>query len=226
MKKLCGLIAIYLFSSTANAAVQFSYSGHLITGSASFQVGDTFSGQFTLNPDTPDLSAYQTPPNVSTPRIELTYLNNASSSLAVNSGAAKQGNHKIEVHFQNDFLLTQAMIDSAGLQGLVSVGTYDFADIGDRHIASDGSFTSFAVAAFFADNSFTAAHIENQDYAGIFALNLSPSFILFSMRHSSEAFVMAIVDHYAITAVPLPATVWLFGSALAGLALKRRRAVA
>lgn len=145
MKKLYGLLAVYLFSSAANAAVQFSFGGHLITESTSYHIGDTFSGQFTLNPDTPDLSAYQTPPNVSTPRIELTYLNNASSSIAVNGGVAKQGNDKIEVHFENDLELTQAMINSVGLQGRINPGIYDTADISDTHIADDNSATNFMV---------------------------------------------------------------------------------
>ena len=226
MKMLYSLLAIYLFSSAANAAVQFSFGGHLISESASYDIGDTFSGQFTINPYSPDLSVYQTPPNVSTPRMELTYLNNTSSSVAINGGSAKQGNDKIEVHFENDFVLTEAMINGVGLQGRVNAGTYDMADISDRHIANDGSFTSFTVMALFSADSFTATPIETQDYAGIFALNLSPSFAVLRIRNASEVAVTGVFDHYAITAVPLPATVWLFGSALAGLALKRRSVVA
>lgn len=225
MKKLCSVLAIYLFSSAANAAVQFSYSGHLITGSTSYQVGDTFFGQFTINPDAPDLSAYQTPPNVSTPRIELTYLNNASSSIAINGGAVKQGNDKIEVHFENDLVLTQAMINGVGLQGLINPGIYDTADISDTHIAADNTSANFMVLVLFSADSFTATHIENQDYAGILALNLSPSFAAFRIHGASELGATGVLDNYSITAVPLPATAWLFGSALAGLAFKRRRVV-
>ncbi|BBL60169.1 PEP-CTERM sorting domain-containing protein [Methylomonas koyamae] len=228
MKKLYGLLAVYLFSSAANAAVQFSFGGHLITESTSYHIGDTFSGQFTLNPDTPDLSAYQTPPNVSTPRIELTYLNNASSSIAVNGGVAKQGNDKIEVHFENDLELTQAMINSVGLQGRINPGIYDTADISDTHIADDNSATNFMVLVLFSADSFTATHIENQDYAGILDLDLSPSFaaIRIRNRNSSEPAATGVLDHYSITAVPLPASLWLFGSALAGLVLKRKRGIA
>lgn len=226
MKKLYGLLAIYLFSSAANAAVQFSFGGHLITESASYDIGDTFSGQFTINPYSPDLSAYQTPPNVSTPRMELTYLNNTSSSVAINNGPAKFGNTKIEVHFENDFVLTEAMINGVGLQGRVNAGSYDMADISDRHIANDGSFTSFTVMVLFSADSFTATPIETQDYAGIFALNLLPSFAVLRIRNSSEVSVTGVFDHYKITSVPLPVTVWLFGSAIAGLALQRRRVVA
>jgi hypothetical protein len=226
MKMLYSLLAIYLFSSAANAAVQFSFGGQLITESASYDIGDTFSGQFTINAYSPDLSVYQTPPNVSTPRMEITYLNNTTSSVAINGGPAKHGNDKIEVHFENDFVLTEAMINGVGLQGRVNAGTYDMADISDRHIANDGSFTSFTVMALFSADSFTATPIETQDYAGIFALNLSPSFAAFRIRNASEVAVTGVFDHYAITAVPLPATVWLFGSALAGLALKRRSVVA
>lgn len=226
MKKLYGLLAIYLFSSAADAAVQLSFGGHLITESASYHIGDTFSGQFTLNPETPDLSAYQTPPNVMTPRIELTYLNNTSSSVAINDGPAKFGNTKIEVHFLNDFTLTEAMINDVGLQGRVNAGTYDVADISDRHIANDGSFTSFTVMALFSADSYTATHIETQDYAGIFALDLSPSFTAIRIRNSSELAATGVFEHYSITAVPLPASLWLFGSALAGLVLKRKRVIA
>ena len=221
MKKLYGLLAIYLFSSAANAAVQLSFGGNLITESVSYHIGDTFSGQFTINPYSPDLSAYQTPP-----RIELTYLNNASSSIAVNGGVAKQGNDKIEVHFENDLELTEAMINGIGLQGWINPGIYDTADISDTHIADNNSATNFMVLVLFSADSFTATHIENQDYAGILALDLSPSFAAFRIRNSSEVAVTGVFDRYAITAVPLPASLWLFGSALAGLVLKRKRGIA
>jgi hypothetical protein len=60
------------------------------------------------------------------------------------------------------------MINGVGLQGRVNAGTYDIADISDRHIANDGSFTSFTVMALFSADSFTATPIETQGYAGIF----------------------------------------------------------
>ncbi len=222
MKRLAKLLAVLLLSSTANAAQQLSYNGHLLTDSGNFHVGDTFAGQFSFNPDSPDLSAYQTPPNVSSPRIELSYLHKQSSSIAINKEPALLGNYKIEVHFENDFTLTQAMINGIGLNGRVAAGTYDMADISDSSNDPASINTTYTIMALFAQDTFTATDIETQNYQGIFDTDLQPVFYAFQIRSAGNVSIGSI-DHYAIAAVPLPGAVWLFGSAFAGLAWRSRR---
>ncbi len=197
MKKLSSLLTMLLLSTGAHAAQQLSYNGHLISDAGSFHAGDAFSGQFTFNPDSPDLSAYQTPPNVSRPRIELTYLNNYSSSVAINGGQPIIGNYKIEVHFENDLALTQDMINSIGLQGRIAPGTYDTADISDTsHNPSWTSATTFYVMALFAQDTFTATEIQNQNYQSIFGLNLNPVFLAFRvLDRSSNAVSTGVIEN-------------------------------
>lgn len=225
MKTLVGLLAIFLTSSVANASVQLSFSGHLLTSSGNFQAGDAFAGQFTINPTTPDISAYQTPPQASRPRLELTYLNNRSSSVALNGGAALIGNDKIEVHFENDFTLTDAMINAIGFQGHVTAGTYDMADISDTSGFPQSPAINFAVLALFPQNAFTAAHVQNQDYLGLFELDLQPLFLGFAIseRNAGTTAAYGLIENASVNAVPLPGAFWLFGSALAEVRLRLGR---
>lgn len=225
MKTLVGLLAIFLTSSVANASVQLSFSGHLLTSSGNFQAGDAFAGQFTINPTAPDISTYQTPPQASRPRLELTYLNNRSSSVALNGGVALIGNDKIEVHFENDFTLTDAMINDAGFQGLVTAGIYDMADISDTAGFPQSPTINFMGLALFPQNTFTAEHIQNQDYLGIFDLDLQPVFLGFRIRENGVGMIAAYgkIENASVNAVPLPGAFWLFGSALAGVRLRLGR---
>lgn len=225
MNKLSGILASLLLSTAANATT-LNYGGHLLFDAGNFHAGDSFSGQITLDPLSPDISAYQVPPTVSRPRLELTYLTNQSSSVAINNGPVMVGNDKLEVHFENDWVLTQDMINSFGLQGLILPGVYDVADAGDTsHDPAWTSYTSYSLLAVFAANSFTAADIETQNYLGIMNLDLQPLFLGFAIKDSSSnAIARGVIESFNITAVPLPGAAWLFGSVVAGLTLLRKRA--
>lgn len=157
--------------------------------------------------------------------MELTYLNNRSSSIAINGGPSLIGNDKIEVHFDNDLTLTQAMIDAAGFTGEVTAGIYDSADISDTADFPQSPAINFMVLALFPQNTFTAEHVQNQDYLGIFDLDLQPLFLGFSIRDRSAGSSAAygLIDHASVNPVPVTAAFWLFGSALAGLAFRPRQ---
>ncbi|MDD1621336.1 MAG: hypothetical protein LUQ11_07625 [Methylococcaceae bacterium] len=225
MKKLSGLLAMFLMSAGTNAAQQLSYSGHLLHHAAdgSSIVGGAFYGQFTFNPESPDLGAYQTSPY---PRIELTYSSNQSSSWTVEGGQPVIGNSKIELHFVDNFAIDQALIDQVGLHGAVQPGIYDAADISSAAWASIDSVSYYLLALFAAD-TFTGADIQNQNYRGILAQDLNPLFVGFRVQDTlggQPDFVGAgVIENYSVAAVPLPGAAWLFGSALAGLALRLRK---
>ncbi|MBD9362686.1 hypothetical protein [Methylomonas fluvii] len=225
MKVLFGLLTIFLISPAANAASQLRFNGHLVTNSGNFQAGDTFEGQFTLNPTAPDISAYQTLPQVSRPRLELTYLNNKSSSIAINGGPSLIGNDKIEVHFDNDLNLTQVMIEAAGFTGKIAAGTYDSADISDTAGFPQSPAIGFSILALFPQNTFTAEHVQNQDHMGIFDLDLQPLFLGFGIRErgASASAAYGLIDHASVNPVPVPGAFLLFGSALVGLTLRLRK---
>lgn len=225
MNKLSGILASLLLSTAANATT-LNYGGHLLFDVGNFHAGDSFSGQITLDALFPDASAYQVPPTVSRPRLELTYLTNQSSSVAINNGPVMTGNDKLEVHFENDLELTQNMINSVGLQGLIAPGVYDVADAGDTsHDPASTTYTSYSILALFAANSFSELDIETQNYSGIMNLDLQPLFLGFSIiDSSSSAVARGRIETFNIAAVPLPSAVWLFGSVCAGLTLLRKRA--
>ena len=225
MNKLSGILASLLLSTAANATT-LNYGGHLLFDAGNFHAGDSFSGQISLDALFPDASAYQVPPMVSRPRLELTYLTNQSSSVAINNGPVMTGNDKLEVHFENDLELTQDMINSVGLQGLITPGVYDVADAGDTsHDQAWTTYTSYSLLALFAADSFSAADIETQNYSGIMNLDLQPQFLGFSiLDSSSNAVARGRIETFNIAAVPLPGAVWLFGSVCAGLTLLRKRA--
>ena len=65
----------------------------------------------------------------------------------------------------------------------------------------------------------------SDDFTGIASTTLELNWLNvdeFSMYDYSNIDAMAF-DNIVVTAVPIPATVWLFGSALAGLGWMRRK---
>jgi hypothetical protein len=223
MNRLSCALAIFFISTGAHAAQQLSYNGHFISGSGSISAGDTFSGQYNFNPELPDLSAYQASPYS---RIEMTYLNDQSSSTEVNGGQSIIGNNKIELHLVDNQLLSQSMIDQIGLTGAVQSGVYDTADLSDAHWSGVDN-TSYYFMALFAANTFSSTDIQNQNYQGILGQDLHPLYTVYRILQQTNGVIdfsgAGIVDQASISAVPLPGAAWLFGSVLASLVIPLRK---
>lgn len=231
MKKLSGLLAMFLMSAGANAAQQLSYSGQLTSGTGSFQAGNAFSGQFTFNPLSPDQISFsqQTPPYTG---LVLRYLNNLPASVAINGGQPVVGDGKVTLGFDDDENVTQAVIDDSNLSGVVTPGIYDMVNLFDANLQFNGTEFDgmiFGVFAAFAADTFTIEDIQNQNYQRILNLDLQPLAVFFRFENLVNGVAadrgIGLINQYSITTVPLPGAAWLFGSALAGLAFRSRKSV-
>lgn len=229
MRKLSGLLAMFLMSAGAHAAQQLSYSGQLISGTGSFQAGYAFSGQFTFNPLSPDQIGFsqETPPYTG---LVLRYLNNLPASVAINGGQPVVGDGNVVLGFDDDVNVTQAMIDNVGLNGGVQPGLFDMANLFDINLRPSDTGVdgvNFGVYAAFAADTFTPQDIQNQNYQRIIDLDLQPLLVFFRIENLVKGVAVdrgiGLIDQYNVAAVPLPGAVWLFGSAFAGLALRLRK---
>ena len=236
MKKRSGLLALLLISTGANAAQQFTYSGDFISGTGGIVAGNTFSGQFTFNVTSPNENRYSpgTPP--SSADWNLKYWENTASSLVVNGLPFDVGNHLINISLQDNLIdVDDATIAQHGLTGYLNPGIYDFVgfemgSFGNQYASnSDLLFgMDFSVGAVFRADKFTSSDIQTQSVQSLLAS--TPELFFFEvdrkLNDGTDFHGSGIVRNARITevaAVPLPGAFWLFGSAIAGLALRLRR---
>ncbi len=235
MNKITCLFTLILFSASANAAQKLSFTGHLVHATGDLGVGDSFSGQFTFNPETPDTQGYL--PNIpgldsATRQYFQTYAQNQSSSISFNDGQPIAGTQEIGWSLVDNQQITLsspavgAILSSANpLTNYVRPGTYDVMFLKSSYPSPQpspnpfGDFnpgTIFGITAFFAPNTFTLDGINSPGYQNIFANQ--PIFLGFEV-YGLASNALGVFDS-TVTSVPLPGAGWLFGSALAGLALR------
>ncbi|MDP3333843.1 MAG: hypothetical protein Q8Q40_03610 [Methylococcaceae bacterium] len=237
MKKLSGAIAMLLISSGANAAQLVSYDGTFISGTGSIAANQLFSGEFTFDINSsPSFVEYDSPTH--TPpysRVELKY-ENTPRSVVINGGQPIfYNNGYFNVVVDDNFQIDQNTINEAGLNGVVQADTYDYVEF-----EYDSPYTTFdqndelyngaefSLFAIFDKNTFTFDSLQSQGYQSIYAL--TPIFQGFFIQKATNGVLdfrgTGRIDHFNVTEVsqvPVPGAAWLFGSALAGLALRLRK---
>jgi|GEM_PF-1783149 len=236
MKKLSGAIAMLLISSGANAAQLVPYDGTFISASG-IEVTQLFSGEFTFDiTSSPSFVEYDSPTH--TPpysRVELKY-ENTPRSVVINGGQLFSYNSGFfNVVVEDNFQLDQNTINEVGLNGVIQADTYDF--VGFQYDAPNTTFdqndelyngAEFSLFAIYDKNTFTLDSLQNQGYQSIYALN--PIFFGFFIQQATNGVLdfrgVGRVEHFngtEVSQVPVPGAAWLFGSALAGLALRLRK---
>ncbi|MCP4928101.1 MAG: VPLPA-CTERM sorting domain-containing protein [Gammaproteobacteria bacterium] len=232
-----------LLSGAANAAaLQFDISTTVTVADDSYdgpyQVSDTITGTFIVDDDTANGGPGSDPGPGTNPGHEYTsFWEFNGAPYSVNLLDVQEG-----TSFSSD---TQAVVVNDGLAitaddtgGMIPDGTYDWIEIlgattsdycplpggdcsGDPNsiLVADGE--EWTLAIFATDDSwFTGGGIPQ---------SLPGSYTAFLIGFDFDAVgneigvVLAPVDTLTVTAVPVPAAVWLFGSALAGLGWLRRK---
>jgi len=235
MKKLSGALAMLLVSSGVNAAQLVTFDGAFISGTGSIAANQLFSGEFTIDITAPESVDYDSPShNPPYSRIELGYWN-APVSVVLNGGQPIVSNDSIYINIEdNSELVTQPTIDLHGFTGAFQPGTYDFVSVDfdgpNAQFNQNGLYngTEFSLIALFNKDTFTLSSLQSQGYQGLFDLN--PIFLGFETKKATNGVLdfhgAGRIDNFKVTevaSVPLPGAAWLFGSALAGLALRLRK---
>ncbi|MDD5114934.1 MAG: VPLPA-CTERM sorting domain-containing protein [Methylobacter sp.] len=236
MKKLSGALAMLLISSGVNAAQLVTFDGAFISGTGSIAANQLFSGEFTIDITAPESVNYDSPShNPPYTRIELGYWN-TPISVAINGGQPIVDNSdSLYVNIEdNSELVTQPTIDLHGFTGAIQPDTYDFVSVSfdgpNAQFNQTGLYngTAFSLIALFNKDTFTLSSLQSQGYQGLF--NLNPIFLGFETKKATNGVLdfqgAGTIDNFKVTevaSVPLPGAAWLFGSALAGLALRLRK---
>ncbi|MCQ8117466.1 hypothetical protein [Methylomonas rosea] len=228
MKILSALLATFLYSANAIAALEFTFSGDFVN----FTSGN-FSGQLTFDVLSPDY-------NDSAPGdLRLIYSHATSSSVLVNSQPFAVDNHDITLYlFDNASALTEEELASRGLTGVIEPKGYDTVTVSmassNNQYYENGlvSGAEFSLTAFFRQDTFDATDLETHNYQDLLGLP-EPQYLVFEInRKLGDATDFRGVG--VVTAkdfrfnpspepVPLPGAVWLFGSVIAGLGLRMRK---
>lgn len=239
------LLLGFAFSNSANAAaLQFDISTTVSDVEGSYiggvVVGDTITGTFVVDDDTANGGPGSDPGPGTNPGHEYTsFWEFNGAPYGVSLTEVQQGGS-----FSSD---TQAIVVNDGLAitaddtgGMIPDGTYDWIEIlgattsdycppatdcvanPNEILVADGE--EWTLAIFASDDTwFTGGDIPQ---------NLPVSYTAFLIGFEFDEFgietgvVIAPVDTLTITAVPVPAAFWLFGSALAGLGWMRRKPAA
>lgn len=223
MKLLSALLATFLYSTSAHAALEFTFSGDFVN----FSTGN-FSGQLTVEVLPPQNGS------------DFLYSLRAPSSLLVNNQPfdINIDEDKFLINIIDNLTISEAEISNRGFTNEhIKPGTYDFLA---AHLESVGTLyedgllksgAEFSVLAFFDPNVLDASDLENPNYQGLFGLP-APIYSVFEIRKLSNSedvrgagviTASDIVDTHVFTPVPLPGAVWLFGSVIAGLGLRMRK---
>ncbi|OQW73306.1 MAG: hypothetical protein BVN35_12465 [Proteobacteria bacterium ST_bin11] len=232
MKILSILLATFLYSASANAALQFNFSGNFVN----FTTG-TFEGQLNFDVFSPKSSEFKPALGGEQPVLNLRYSVSPALSLMVKDefGVEKQfkidNNAPVVIDVIDDLTISETQITDRGFTNDdIKPGTYDF--MGLRMESSppgdDLSFQKFSVLAFFDKNLLDSTDLENPNFQGVFELR--PSYVVFEInrelgdsadfRGAGKFTASEIID---TTPVPLPGAVWLFGSVIAGLGYRMRK---
>jgi len=246
MKKTIGLLALCMTTAGANAAttvdtsqfssanpgvVQMDLSGNFSFSRGNILPGEAFTSRFTFNLSQPNGYTLQGAyPNA---ELRLTWQNA--------QGFVDSNNQHIDAtypgfDFYDNFLgLTDEIINENGFNGLVTAGIYDV--VGWNADSAGAQFdpltnkltqgTEFFMIALFDKDTFIIDPNTPFNYADVMTMTANPIFLGFGMQkvnNGIEDFRAAgELSTLTISSVPLPASFWLFGSAIAGLALRLRR---
>lgn len=231
MKTLYSLLTLLFFSTSANAVLQFDYHGNFAN-----LAGTSFSGQHTFDPQSPDQFDFFAGPTIDTGELRVLYSQDVTSSLLVNGLPLFSGRDEIVLLMDNGREITAGQIDSLGLTGLVTPGTYDTVML--RIEPSSNTYDSgglvsgleLAVTAFFDPNLFDNNDLSNPNYLALYNLP-NPVYSVFEFNRklgdSQDVSGVGSISSSNVTQisqVPLPGAVWLFGSTLAcGVFVGRKR---
>ncbi len=205
MDKVIGVLTLALLSTSANA-IELNFSSTLNYGTGLLEKGDELSGAFSFdlaNPDKID-------------GLLLDYTTNASGF--VTTGDESISSNKVSLEFyDNTTDITQENIDALGFSNLIAPGSYDMVEIrGNGPLAIFS--VDFALLALYADNTFEDA---GYDHNNLF--DYTPEFIGFQIGEQGSPAYGAGKADASLSSVPVPAAFWLFGSALAGLAVRTKK---
>ncbi|MDP3330930.1 MAG: hypothetical protein Q8Q40_11430 [Methylococcaceae bacterium] len=189
------------------------------------------------------------------------YYQNNASATANFSGHQVNVVNNLTVHAWDDLVLTQSMINGAGVNISVQPGTYDQVGLSgfvsdvkyvDREVTTyvpdpvSGIFvpstttvsepvllsaTGISVFAMVDADTFSVDSLETATYQNLFG-SASPRFLGFNVfkdTFSDDGSItnvfrgFGVIDSYQVTAVPVPATFWLFASAMSALIFRLRK---
>ncbi|CAD6877319.1 hypothetical protein [Methylomonas albis] len=234
MKILSALFATFLYSASAHAALEFTFSGDFVN----FTTG-SFSGQLTFDALSPDSSDFF-PATASDPAsLRLSYSLSAPLSIVANSQALTIDNNNVVLNIvDNATGTTDDLIASHGFTGHVTAGVYDLLTLSmesSNNIYDENglvSGTEFSVTGFFDQTLLSGTNLNPPNLQSLFGLP-DPKYFVFEVNrklgdaddyHGAGIITASdIVDTQVFTPVPLPGAAWLFGSVIAGLGLRFRK---
>ncbi len=230
MKTLYSLLTLLLFSTSASAVLQFDYHGNFAD-----LAGTSFSGRHTFDPQTPDQADFFAGPTIDTGELRLLYSQNVTSSLLVNGLPLFSGRDDIVLLADTGREITADQLASLGMTGLVTPGTYDTlmlriepaSNIYDANGLVSG--LELAITAFFDASLFDNNMLTNPNFQDLYNLP-NPQYMVFEFNRKlgdsqdiSGVGTISNSDISQVSQVPLPGTIWLFGSALAWAISKTRK---
>ncbi|OAI04266.1 PEP-CTERM sorting domain-containing protein [Methylomonas methanica] len=234
MKILSALLATFLYSANATAALEFTFSGNFVN----FTNGN-FSGQLSFNPFSPTESIFFPATPEESGSLRLSYALSNPLSVQVNSQAFTIDNDSVVVNIvDNATSTTDDLIAAHGFTGHVNAGIYDLLTLSmessNNQYDANGlvSGAEFSVTAFFDHNLLDGNDLENPNFQGVFGLP-DPSYLVFEINRklgeSADYRGAGIISDSNIREipvlgpVPLPGAVWLFGSVIAGFGFRMRK---
>jgi hypothetical protein len=275
MKILVSVLTLLLSSSSASAALQFSFDGYFgespstsPSGAVTFEslTGSSFAGQFTFNTTNPDQTGYKPTamPGVLPLDNATTYFyafnQNKSASVSINDDQPLLSSAPVEVKIadNSEQFKSEPIYDQDGdviggkystAAAFVTSSIYDVVSIETLQMTpSSKPFTgfpglageflgvvfpspsdtlAFTVSALFAANTFSLDGVNAPSLQAILnsaqPLYLVFQFDLFDVTNERFLNGAGLLENYSLTEVPLPGTVWLFGSVLLGWQLNRRK---
>jgi hypothetical protein len=235
MKILSALLATFLYSANATAALEFTFSGDFVN----FTSGN-FSGQLTFDALSPSSSDFFPASGSESASLRLGYSLSAPLSILANGQALAIDNDHAVLNIVDNSTISEDQITGQGFTVTQVVpGTYDILTLhmesasnqyDDSGLLEFG--TEFSVTAFFDQILLGEADLNPPKLQGLFGLP-DPKYLVFEVnrklgdsadfRGAGVITASDIVDTHVFTPVPLPSAVWLFGSVIAGLGLRMRK---
>lgn len=277
MKTLISVVTLLLASSSASAALQFSFDGHFgatpsnpFSGGINLEslTGSSFAGQFTFNPTNPDQTGYKPTAmpgglildNATTYFFEFNQNKSASVNIKGDQPLISSAPVEIKIADNSEQFISGPIYDQNGnpigvrqstasafvpssIYDVVSIETIQFkpsskpltgipALIGAPPgivLSSPSDTLAFTVSALFTANTFSLDRVNAPNTQTILnsaqPLYLVFQFELFDVTNDRFLNGAGLLENYSLTEVPLPGTVWLFGSVLLGWHASRRKLV-
>lgn len=243
MHKILKLLPLLFLAHQAQASeLQINFSGAFnpATANTTSLNGKTFNGQFNFDFLAGEYgSRGPTGSGRDNGRVELEYEDDASASVSFDS--ATYNVDQVELSFFDNYtpLGDQDDIDEHGWTGLFGPGsTYDVFFLDgylstneeEHHDLVNG--LEFSIVYLFEQDQFSFDEIDafaqNPDLNTMLLMGASPIFRGFEFNQVSNEVVVlhgaGELTNLTVSAVPIPAAFWLFGSGLIGLVARRKRA--